>query len=275
MSFYLIRNLILGSLFIFCYSVWAHTPYVAPTTFETITSKRGLISFDASLTERFFVPDVALKDIDFTITHPDGKQTAPHEIVSTKTRTVIDHKLEQAGTYRLSSGVRERVFLVYDLNGERKFVRDPKPDFVLPKNAVITRHAKQFSRVDTYVSYKKTSNKVLQTETEGLQVKPLNNPTALIAGKPFKLKLSLNGKPLAKNTLQVLPSARNQKASTDKLELTSNKKGIVTLNLASGRYLLKVQHKTAAPVGEAVPTYNYSHTLSIEVFAKYKKTTCK
>ena len=108
----------------------AHTPYVAPTSFEPVMG--GMASFDASFAEAFFVPEAAFNNSVFQITTPDGKTNQPQTVVNLKTRVVVEHKLEQDGTYRLTTGARKGgVFMIYELDGKEQRAMNPtKP---LPK----------------------------------------------------------------------------------------------------------------------------------------------
>ena len=48
----------------------AHSPYLLPNAFDLVERKH--VTVEASFTETFFVPDVAMKADDYHVVSPDG-----------------------------------------------------------------------------------------------------------------------------------------------------------------------------------------------------------
>ena len=82
----------------------AHSPYLLPNAFEV--SERDHVSVQASLTEKFFVPDVVMKATNWHVVSPDG-QSAALVPVYTKDLAVLDVDTKVPGTYRISTGARD------------------------------------------------------------------------------------------------------------------------------------------------------------------------
>lgn len=242
-------------------STFAHTPYVAPTSFEPVMG--GIASFDASFAEAFFVPEAAFNNSVFQITNPDGKTQQPQQVVNLKSRVVVEHMLEQEGTYRLTTGVRKgATFLIYELDGKEKRTMDA--DKPLPKEAKIKQHFRSITRADTYITHKTPSNGALKVEQQGYQILPINNPTELFANESFSLKILLDGNGMDKQKIQVY--AATDESKVEPLSFTSDKKGLVKVSLDAGKYLLRARYRGPAPSGSKVPTYSHTTTLSIQVF---------
>jgi len=239
----------------------AHTPYLAPTSFEPVMG--NMVSFDASFAEAFFVPEAAFNNSVFKLTSPDGTTSEPDQVVAMKTRVVIEHKLEQEGTYRLSTGARMgAVFVIYELDGKEKRAMDPTE--ALPKGAKIKHHFQSITRADTYISRKNPSDGALKVEAQGYQILPISNPNELFADEQFQLKILLDGKAMAAQEIKAY--AANGSSKPQSLTFSSDANGLVTLKLGAGKYLLRARYRGPAPKGAKAPTYSHTTTLSLQVF---------
>ncbi len=101
----------------------AHTPYLAPASFEPV---RGWVTLEASFAERFFQPEAKFDQSQFVVQTPDGSSRAPAELVSVHSRTVLDDELKTDGTYKYSTGQRfGAVFHSYVLKAKPKTAAMP------------------------------------------------------------------------------------------------------------------------------------------------------
>ncbi|MBL4826282.1 MAG: DUF4198 domain-containing protein [Spongiibacteraceae bacterium] len=257
----LIHQLIGLAVFFSALSIQAHTPYVAPLTFEPVMG--NMASFDAAFAEHFFIAEKAFDNSEFQITTPAGKTISPDSVTRLKTRVVIEHQLKDEGTYRLTTGARVGAeFYIYELEGKEKRAMDPKKP--LPKGAKIKQHFRSITRADTYISNKKPNNTALKVEQIGLQLLPLTNPNEVFAEEVFQLKLLHDGKPLSKHELLAYPASTKNKPIP--LAFESNKNGVIHVTLPQGKYLLRARYRTPAPKNAKVPTYSHTTTLSLQVF---------
>lgn len=128
----LISTLVLTLSGAVTFPVYAHTPYIAPASFEPL--RAGWVTLDASFADAFFVPEVVFDNSEFAVLDPAGNSGKPNTLQLFKTRAVVEHQLSEKGSYRFSTGVRHgAVFRMYEIDGERKGTRDPNE--VLPKGA--------------------------------------------------------------------------------------------------------------------------------------------
>ncbi|GAA6153619.1 DUF4198 domain-containing protein [Pseudoteredinibacter isoporae] len=238
----------------------AHTPYIAPTSFEPVMGK--MASFDASFAEAFFIPEAAFSKGNFMVTTPKGDRVKPDTLTELKTRVVLEHELNEEGTYRITTGARRgATFLIYDLDGEEKRVMNPKEP--APEGAKVKFHFQSITRADTYVSRKAPSNGALKVEAKGLQILPLHNPTELFADEVFSLKVLLDNKGLPNQEILVY---RADQEKSKPMSFAGNQDGIASLTLPAGKYLLRARYRGPAPDGSEVPTFSHTTTLSVQVF---------
>ncbi|MGI1679978.1 MAG: DUF4198 domain-containing protein [Cellvibrionaceae bacterium] len=249
----------------------AHTPYYVPNTFEV--SKNGLVTLDASFSERFFVPEVTFNNGDFKINTPAGKEIQPDLVSELKTRVVVEHVVKTDGTYRFSTGKRVgAVFTVYSENGERKTARGTESE--IPKDSKILERYQSITMAETYVSKGAPSNAVLVAKNIGLEIIPKTNPNDLFVDDQFSGALLFDGKPL-KNTEVDIYLAKNQ-FSSEKPEMSveSGDQGFFTIPFAKeGVYLLRVRHRApaasmvnSAKYSSDVNSFSYTYTLVIEIY---------
>ena len=72
--------------------------YLKPLQFEPV--RGGKVTLDASFAEQFFVPEAAITNASFEVVTPSGKQVSVEKVVDLSTRNVLEHTLEEEGTYQ-------------------------------------------------------------------------------------------------------------------------------------------------------------------------------
>lgn len=238
----------------------AHTPYLAPASFEPI---RGWVSLEAAFAEKFFVPEAKFDQSEFVITTPDGQLQQPNEIQSVRSRTVLEHELKTEGTYRFSTGLRYgAVFRTYQHQGKTHNSRDPKEQ--LPAGAVLKAHFQSLTRAETYVSKGKPDNKALAALGNGLEFVFNSHPNALFAGESLQGQVLFNGKALANHKVELQQVGTAEQRPV--ISLTTNAQGQLSQPLpTAAEYLLLVKHRAQAPTGAKAPTYSYSYSAVFEV----------
>ncbi|PUA30508.1 MAG: hypothetical protein B0W54_08490 [Cellvibrio sp. 79] len=243
--------------------VSAHTPFLAPISFTP--AHESWVSLDAGFAEVFFQPDVAFDKGDFQLLTPAGVWQKPGRLEAFKTRTLIEHQLTEKGTYRFSTGLRYgAVFRFYELNGERKAIRDPKE--ALPAGAKLVDHYQSVTLAETYITNDKPTAVALKPYSKGLEVVPVTHPSDVYAGEKFAVKVLLDGKPLANKEISVFKAQDGSEHEKPYLNATTNTKGEAELAMAdTGIYLLHTRHTAPAPKNAEAPNYGYVYTLSFQV----------
>lgn len=239
----------------------AHTPYVVSTSDEPVMG--NMASFDASFAERFFIPEAAMDNSQFTITSPDGQRKPVDTQHALKTRVVLEQQLKQQGTYRISSGTRHgAIFVLYEVDGEKKRAMNPKEP--LPKNAVVNEHFQSVTKADTYISHKKINTSALTVDDCGLQILPNSHPNELFSGEALTFTIFMDGKALANTKISVFSEDSDADGAIQ--EVTSSEKGEIKISLEAGRYLLRARHRIPAPATAKAPTYSHTSTLTLQVY---------
>ncbi len=241
---------------VFAVPAVAHSPYLLPNYFDV--TNRDHVSVQASFTERFFVPDVVMKADGYHVLGPDGTRVALTPLY-TRDVAVLDVDTKVAGTYRISTGLREGASRKAALvKGQWEFfeARDA------PANAV---DMQSWTRADVYVSSGKPTDKVLAPTGTGIEFQLLTHPNNLHAGAPAKVRLLFDGKPLANEvvTLQGVVSASGDNPAP--LELRSDAEGRVDVPLqTAGMYQLQSRHRVGpAAAGARGRSYTIAVTLEI------------
>lgn len=242
--------------------VQAHVPYLTPASFEPV---RGWVTLEAAFADRFFLPEANFDKSKFVVLTPDGQQRPPAELVSVRSRTVLDDELSSKGTYKYSTGQRlGAVFHSYQHNGKTENSRDP--NFVLPAGATLTAHFQSVTKAETYISQGKPSNQVLKASGQGLEIEFSSHPNDLFSGQPIKGRLLLDGQPLPGSALELHHTGKGTDSEkTAPLSSQTNAQGQFSLQpTEAGVFLLLARHRAPAPAGAKAPAYSYTTTVVLE-----------
>lgn len=251
-------------LLTFALSAHAHTPYLAPASFEPV--RGDLVSLDAAFAERFFVPEVVFDNSEPRVIGPDGEQHAPDVVQPLKTRLLIEHRLQQgAGTYRISTGLRlGAVFRTWEVDGERQSSRDPKVQ--VPAGATGIEHFQSLTRAETYITVKQPDRTALRPYGSGLELVPVTHPSDLYAGERFEFQIQFDGTPLADQKVEFTEATWTSDRSAETVTVLTDAQGRAMLPLTqAGTWLALTRHRAKAPADAAAPEYSHSYTLSFRV----------
>ncbi len=244
--------------------VAAHTPFLAPTSFET--REGGTVSLDAGFAETFFVPEAVFDNSTFVVTDPAGKTAAPDTLQRLRTRAVVEHTLAAGkGTYRFSTGPRVgALFRTWEVGGKRESTRDPAVK--IPAGAKVISDFQSLTLAETYLSVGAPNRAALVASGKGLEFVPVTHPSDLYVGESFEFVVQYDGKPLASQPVEVTEAVwtADRKAAVETLQTDAN--GHVRLPLAkAGTFLALSRYRSAAPAGAAAPEYSNSYTLTFHV----------
>ncbi|HWK55527.1 MAG TPA: DUF4198 domain-containing protein [Hyphomicrobiales bacterium] len=240
----------------------AHTPYLMPNAFEPIND--GLITLDASFAEHFFVPEVVFDGSQVEVFLPDGSKVAPDTLLALKTRLVIEHDLQEDGTYRFSTGRRVgRVFRFYELDGRTQAMEDENAP--LPEGAKLVEHYQAITLAETYVTRGAPTDAALAPRGDGLEYVALSHPNDLFAGETLRLRALFHGEPLAGLVVEAFPTGRGTSDETPVVTLTSGSDGEFAFTPeAGGVYLLRSRYRSEASPDMAAPAISNTYTLVVE-----------
>ena len=281
----------------------AHTPYLLPNTFNP---ERPRVTLQAALTEDdYFNPDIALNVPAYVVTSPSGKPSEIKPNAVLKDVAVVEASLDEAGTYRFSTGnVVQRKNTVALVGGKWLNVRQPRagrpagegaqaapparpagdarpaqaapPQEEGPPNSIAaadvptgarTMTTEQVMKVETYVSKGAPTDTALKTSGEGFELKPGTHPNAIYVDQGFAFQLLVDNQPAANVPISVYRSGNIYDDRRIAVELKTDAKGAGHVAFTQpGVYLLTTHYPVARPApGEAPPARSYTYSLTFEV----------
>lgn len=243
----------------------AHTPYLAPNTFAPRAGET--LALDAAFAETFFVPEAVFDNSRFTVTGPDGKQTALDTVHVLKTRAVAEHTLPKGldGTYRFSTGLRPgALFRTSELNGKQESSRDPAVK--IPAGAKVVSNFQSQTIAETYVSVGAPNRAALQPQGKGIELVAVSHPNDLFVGENFDFTVQYDGKPLADQKVEITEAVWTSDRKPQVTTVLTDAQGKARFKLErAGTWLALTRYRTKAPAGAPVDEYSNSYTLSFRV----------
>ena len=261
--FKLTSSLFALSIVLTAQTVGAHTAYLVPATFEPL--RTGVVTLDASFAEKFFVPDVTIDNTDFHVIDPAGKKSAPDTLQQLSSRAVMEHKLEQDGTYKFSTGIRHGAeFRIYEVDGERKVSRDKEEK--LPEGAKMLQHFRSITKAESYVSKGAPDQRALKSVDEGLEIQFLSHPNDVFVGDAVNFTSLFEGKPVAELEVDIYLAADQFSSDKAQLKVTTDNNGKASFTPEQqGLYVLRIRHRSPAPADAGVPLFSYTYAVVLEV----------
>jgi len=264
----------------------AHTPYLLPNIFHA-SNRKPVISVDVSLTDNFFIPDLAYGDHPFSVIAPNGAVISipKSDVLQLATRTVVEHKLavaegaDPAGVYRVVAGPRVGTpSRSWEINGEVKRIRDPNEK--MPAGAKLQSHTQSIATMEAYVTVGAARSaegqpprptpetKALKATGKGLEIVPISPPNQLFAGGRFDFRVQFNGKLLPNHKVDVVHSNMDLSGNSSRASVNTDRQGAVSYALSQpGVYMATVRYSEDGPVSASKPNLNYSHALTFQVAA--------
>jgi len=257
------KFVILSLLFISSSNLWAHTPYLQPTSFEV--NRSGKVSLDASFAEKFFVPEVAFNNSIFLVTDPKGKQSNPDFLSQLSVRTIAEHTLKEEGTYRFSTGSRlGKIFKIYEQDGERHSAKDPEKP--IPEDAKLLSFFQSNTKAETFITKGKPNNTALKATNQGLELVMETHPNELFVGDSINLTALFNGEKVKDLKVDIMLAKDQFSTNKPTQSINSDSKGKLSFKAKDqGVYLLRARHRTPAPKGYVAPIISNTYTLTLEI----------
>lgn len=240
-------------------SAVAHSPYLLPNHFDV--GERDHVSVQASFTEKFFIPDVAMKSAGYHVTQPDGHDVALVPVY-TKDLGVLDVDTVQPGSYRISSGIREgRTAKATIANGEWKFLREGD----VATAGGLVYDVKSITRAEVYVSRGTPTDAVLAPRNKGLEFQMLTHPNKLLAGGEPRFKVLYDGRPLAKHQVSLQRALSDNGDAPVAVTAMSAVDGAFSLRIVdAGIYHAMLRYRFVIP-GTDARAESHTYALTLEV----------
>lgn len=241
----------------------AHTSYLLPSVF--ITGEGGYLTLQASFTEDFFVPEIAVISDDYHLVRPDGSRDDFDAITEFRQMVVLENALEEDGTYRFTTGTRlGRIAKRALVDGEWKTLHGP--DGEVPENATDVMTSQTETVADVYVTKGAPTWEAVEAPIGRLSFDLEAHPNEIYLDEGLEFDVLFDGEPLADQTVHIYRQGGDYEEPKFHPETTTDAEGHVSLSFdAPGIYLIMTRHATEAPEGAETDERSYTTSLTFEV----------
>jgi hypothetical protein len=242
----------------------ASTAYLEPSTYAPAGEET--ITLEAAFNDYCCVPKYAVRSDAYIIIEPDGN-TAPLDRIETfRTMTVLEHRIQNAGTTRFSTGERlgrkgEYVFL----NGQYNLINsdDAEPLEIPTGTPILTSQTATVT--DTYVTFGEPTWQSVLHSIGRLAMQPIQHPSSLNTGQRFDLRVTFDGEPLVGQAVILTREGQNVRRDIGERFVT-DATGHVSVPLELiGTHLLMVRIQAPAPEDADTDIRSYTTALTFNV----------
>ena len=241
----------------------AHTSYLLPNLFTT--SDGTFVTLEASFSEDFFTPEIAVDSDEYHIVRPDGTRGDYQSVTPFRQMVVLESPLTESGTYRFTTGARlGRTSKLALVDGEWKPVFGP--DAKVPENATDVRTSQTETVADVYVTKGAPTRPAVDTAIGRLALHPETHPNEIYLDEGFAFDVTFDGAPLADQTVTLYRGGGDYEAPKFHKEFKTDTEGHIDLSFDKpGIYLAMTRYRTDAPAGSATDERSYTTSLTFEV----------
>lgn len=233
----------------------AHYPFVAPLTYQTFNHHSAIVS---GFYDNPFASEVAIKNFKFHFHTPLGEKIEIADENWSKTQTLSSYTLENKidGTYRIR-GVKQGSSSRFALDGKvwkALISGQPAVNKAIPENVIYTSQLSKKAQIktlqtteliETFVSRKSISNKVIQHLHDGFDIQFLTHPNVIQAGQPIQLKVLDDRKGITDLSVKILVQATDFSRDAKVYQsLKTDDKGALNFAIQDkGQYLLSLDYQ--------------------------------
>jgi hypothetical protein len=239
----------------------ADTSYLRPNLFTTANA--DIVTVQASFTEDFANPNVAVQSDQWRVLRPDGRADTFDTVHVFKQVSVLETDLAEPGTYRLTTGERlGRVGKQVLVDG----VWTPwGPERETPAGAQ-TRNSQTATVADVYVTRGAPTLAAVEASVGRLALQPITHPNDVYVDQPFRLRVLLDGQPVAGQEVEIWREGGTYEEPAFNRRVVSSPDGAVETRFdRPGVYLIWTRRSTDAPAGAATAVRSYTTSLTLEV----------
>jgi uncharacterized GH25 family protein len=241
----------------------AHTSYLLPTVFTT--SDGDFVTLEASFTEDFPVPEIAVQSDDYHVVLPDGSRADFLSKTTFRQMVVLESPLAEKGTHRFTTGARlGRASKVAIVDGERKPLFEPGAK--VPDNATEVITSQTETVADVYVTKGPSTRTAVDMPIGRLVLSPETHPNEIYLDSGFSLAVNFDGVPLADQTVTLSRQGGDYESPKYHPELKTDAQGRIEISFDTpGIYLVMTRYRAAAPAGSETDERSYTSSLTFEV----------
>ncbi|MAK62694.1 MAG: hypothetical protein CMK09_17120 [Ponticaulis sp.] len=235
---------------------------------EFYLEEPGSVTVQASFTERFPLPNVALRTDTMKIVTPSGEDQAFAEQVTTGVLTVLEAELEETGTYRLTSGNRlGRTGHAYRHNDKIVRLNRGFDELDLPVGAELFT-SQTVTLADVWVTVDEPTPYKPEPLSR-LELVASEHPSCLKADMPIRFTALFDGEPLVGQPIMLTRAFGTYAGDGDGLTYTTNSQGELAFDgLHAGVFLLMTRLITDAPETAETDLQSYTTSLVFDVLGE-------
>ena len=255
------------ALFAIAGTASAHRAWILPSTF-TFSGDKQWVTVDAAISNDLFFPNHhAIDPASILVTAPDGSAVEIQNAMRGEIRSMFDFKMDQQGTYRISTAGGVSYFANWTENGERKRWRGSleqlQADGIDQKPDVEISQAQRSN--ESFVTLGAPTTDVFATTGSGLELSPVTHPNDIFAGEAASFKLLLDGAPAEGVEVTIVPGNDRYRDDPAETKVTTDTEGLITFTPdRAGPYWLTASSEGTIDVDGAPMSQRLSYTMTFE-----------
>lgn len=244
----------------------ADTAYIEPSSFGP--SLNQTITVETAFNDYCCVPKYPVRSGAFAVIQPDGQRTDPDRIETFANSTILEQKIERAGTTRFTTGERlgRKGGEYVQLDGVYHMINSDEADPVEIPDGTRILSSQTATVSDTYVTIGEATWDSINAPIGRLQISPRQHPSTLRAGARLDVDLFFDGAALPGHTLLLTRSGQKDRVGDKGIKLVSDDHGRVEIPLQSpGTHLIMIRMQADAPEGAETDIRSYTTSLTFNV----------
>ena len=245
----------------------ADTAYVKPSSFAPTINKT--ITVEVSFSDYCCEPRYAVRTDTFRIIRPDGTEARPDRQETFATTTMLEQKIIDQGTTRITTGERlGRKGEYVMLEGTYHLINSPDAvPLDIPEGTPILT-SQTATVTDAYVTVGRRTWTATKTPVGRLQIEPGLHPNALTEDLTFVGKVTFDGVPQDGVTV-VLTNEGERLRGAGGRTFTTDEKGRFKIDFEeAGIHVVMVRMQAPAPAGADTDIRSYTTALTLDVANK-------
>lgn len=242
----------------------ADTAYVKPSSFEGSLNKT--VTIDVSFSDACCEPSYPVRTDTYVIINPDATSVSPDRIETFDVKTVLEHKLTQEGTTRISTGERlgrkgEYVFL----DDEYHLVNSPDAELqVIPEGTPILT-SQTATVTDAYVSVGEKTWDAVNFPIGRLTITLFTHPNTIQVGEVLKGQITFDGQPVSDQSVLLTTEAQRLEGRVgDRFETDDQGQFSIPIN-EQGTALVMTRMQATSPDGADTDIRSYTTAITFNI----------
>lgn len=242
----------------------ADTAYVKPSTYAPATGQT--LTVEMAFSDYCCEPRYAVRTDTFAVIAPNGEAAAPDRVETFSDRTVLEHKLTQTGTHRITTGERlGRKGEYVQLDGTYHLINSPDAEPIDVPAGTPILSSQTATVTDAYVTIGTQDWGAIRAQVGRLVIEPALHPSTASIGGPFIGRVMMDGAPVADAAL-LLTNETQRLHREGGVSFRTDSDGMFQLSFTDpGAHLIMVRLQAPAPDGAETDIRSYTTALMLDV----------